>query len=158
MSNYDVKQFNTNRTVSFKIDAGAAGAFGFLPAGTVTADQNLAQLRVNAMASAMANYAVLVGAAVDATGQFLTVTYETAVNGAFEAGGVQSPADIVDGLGKGGMNAPKTKAGLETLATNALASKFGTNGATTLFDGTTVLADGSATTLAAVTAVTVTAV
>jgi len=153
MSTYDVKAFNTNRTVSFKIDAGAAGIFGFLPENqTVTPNQRLAQLRTNAMATAMAAYAVLVGAEVDTTGQYLTVTFETAVNGAFEVAGVNSAADLVDGLGKGGMNAPKTKDGLQTLATNALASKFGTDGTATLFSGAPKLADGTITSTTADTA------
>lgn len=156
MSTYDVKAFNTNRTVSFKIDAGAAGIFGFLPENqTVTANQRLAQLRTNAMVSAMAAYAVLVGADVDSTGQYLTVTFESAVDGTFEVGGVNSPNDLADTLGKGGMNAPKTKDGLLTLANAALLSKFGTDGNAALFSGAPTLADGTTTSTTADTASTV---
>jgi len=153
MSRYDVTTLNTDRIQRFKIDGGAAPTFALVKGVAVpTSDQRLGQLRLNAMVRAISAYSTAVEVSLDATGQFITVGFETANLGEFN--GVTA---IIDTLGVGGMASPKTKDGLQLLATAALASKFGTDGVTTLFDGTTVLADTTATTLPAVAAVTVTA-
>jgi hypothetical protein len=177
MSTYDVSSTNTNRAVKFRIDTAAAAMLGMLKGNSSsypnygqlttapTGDQQLAQLRTSALVRAVSAYSVPVGIEVDATGQFVDVTFEVSEQGEFfnqaATDGVTVPThlaiDIVDTLGVGGMTTTKTKPGLQTLATAALTATTGTDGAgTTLFDGATVLAGGVATTLGAVGAVFVT--
>jgi hypothetical protein len=175
MSRYDVNAGRTNREVKFRIDTGAAAMVGFNKGNfanyphygqlttAATGDQELGQLRANALVRAVSAYTVPVAVAIDATGQFLDVTFEVSEQGEFfdqasTITGVPSHVvtDVTDVLGVGGMTTVKTKAGLQTLATAALLSTAGTDGISTLFDGATVLADTTTTTLVAVAAVTVT--
>jgi len=176
MSRYDVTGTNSPLTTKFRIDAGAGGALGLLKGNFTTyphygqlstaptADEELKQLRVNALVRAVSVYTIPVAVEVDPTGQWVDVTFEAAQQGEFfdnASTSTNTPnyvvTDITDTLGVGGMTTTKTKSGLQTLATAALATTEGTDGAgTTLFDGSTVLADGTTPTLAAVSTVTVT--
>jgi len=173
MSRYDVNNANANRLVKFRIDTGAAGNLGLIKGTSSfyphydqlttipTAVQEIAQLRVNALVRAVSVYTVPVGVEVDSTGQWVDVSFEVAREGEYydNASATYSSGDITDTLGVGGMATVKTKDGLQTLATNALATTEGTNGASgvTLFSANPTLADGTTTTgVAAVSTVTVT--
>jgi len=168
MSRYDVNAANTNRLVSFVVDAGMAGAFKMLkgPSGfyphygqlttTATVDEEAAQLRTSMAVRALSVYTIPVGVSVDTTGQFLTVQYEVDQQGEFFnnlwTGDQTLPknltADVVDTLGVGGMTTAKTKPGLATLLANATALNYGTVAADRLFLGSApVLPDGSVATV-----------
>jgi len=175
MSRYDITNTSTNREVKFRIDTGAAGNLGVLKGEftsyphygqlttAATGNEQVAQLRTNALVRAVSVYTIPVGVQVDPTGQWVEVTFEVAQQGEFfdnASTGTGTPnhlvTDISDTLGVGGMTTTKTKSGLQTLATAALATKEGTDGASTLFALNVTLADGTASTSAAVAAVTVT--
>lgn len=111
--------------------------------GTPTAEQELAQLRVSYIARAISRYAIHVGVELaddsfgtggltNTAGPALIFTYEQDSTGEFfnqawtgdQTLDKHEVTDIADTLGVGGMNAPKTKPGLQSLLDSLYAVSF----------------------------------
>lgn len=181
MSRYDVVTTNVNRMVRFRIEAANAadadtglfavlkGPNGYHPYygqenGTPTANQELAQLRINKIVHALKS---LVGEAVEVSvaddsagtgvGSALIVGFEqdqlgSVYNNAWstnQAVDKHLTSDVTDSVGTGGMNAPKTRDGLQSLL-DTLADLSYDDGSTGPFGdlsagGAIVLPDGQTT-------------
>lgn len=168
---YDSNAANTNRTVRFRVavQAGVSTAFVFLRGnqahfphtGQVTSptvNQRIAQERADAIRQALTIYAPLVGFKIidfnqggSETANALVLEFETLVSNV-----LPSVSDITDTLGVVG--SAKTKSGLQTIATALLASASLDNGGTLLFGANPNLADGTASTAAQITSLTVAAI
>jgi len=171
----DANNANTNRIVRFDVVAetpGTAGAdifaalmgpnYNYKHYGKVqnpTQAQILAQLRLSLVTRSLSRYAILVGVQVAQSGADVNAAvrleFETDRTGVFYRDGWSldqvAPknivTDIADTVGTGGMNAPKTKAGLQSMLDELAAVSyddgvtfiFGTDATAgvTLPDGTT---------------------
>lgn len=170
---YNTGQINTNRTRRFRVtaDAGAgSNVFVFLKGDTSaypytsvvaspTANQRIAQERADAIIRSLSRYAPPVKVFIEdvnhgggETNNALVIEFETEQSMVFAAS--SGGADIVDTLGKGGESA-KTKSGLQTLATALVAGASLDGGSTLLFAANPTLQDGTTSTAAAVTTLTV---
>lgn len=178
MSFYEVNAANTPRLVRFRVEgntgATAANLFFFRKgpaaayphygqlATTMTANQQLAQLRATLIVRAVTRYAPLVGlkviadSASNAAGA-LEIQFETDEMGVFfnnawptnTAAAKNVTTDIADTVGVGGMTTPKTKPGLLNLL-NTLSTISYDGGTTGPFGalsngGAIVLPDGTTT-------------
>jgi hypothetical protein len=168
---YHVGATATNRQVTFQIkaQAGLSNCFLFLKGNNAfhpwvgqisapTTNQKIAQYRVDYIVRALTIYAIPVAVKiVDAaytneTGNAVQITFETLVSSVFA-----NENDIADTLGMAD-RAVKTKDGLQTLATDLLAVASLDGGGTFLYAVNAALADGTASTAAAITSLTVDAV
>lgn len=161
---------NTNRIVRFTVlaDDGASdnvfvslrGNQSFYPylspVATPTTNQKIAQARMDAVIRALTIYAPVVEVSIGDGGAHtsnkLTLGFET-----LQSNVLPNVSDIVDTLGRAGQTA-KTKSGLQTLATAAVAGKSLDGGATFLFAANAALADGTVSSATTVTTLTVTAI
>lgn len=163
---YHVEAANTNRQVTFSVVAaggGATNAFLFLKGnnafhpwvGQVSApsvNQKIAQYRLDYIVRALSIYAIPVGVTISQTNvaaDTVNITYETFVGDA-----LPDETDIVDLLGMAD-RAAKTKDGLQTIATALISTASLDGGSTLLYAVNPSLSDGTASTAAVITGLTV---
>lgn len=162
---YNVGAANTNRIKRFSVESSVANAFLFLRGNNAfypfvgqnnapTANQKIAQARVDAIVRRLTLYAPLVGLSIvngAQTASMLHIWFETSESNVYPAA-----TDIADTLGMAD-RAVKTKAGLQTMATYVVANATLDGGATFLFAINPSLSDGTASTAPAIAGLTVAA-
>jgi hypothetical protein len=165
---YHIGATNTNRQVAFTVtaQAGLSNCFLFLKGNNAfhpytdaiaspTVNQQIAQHRVNAIARHLSVWANVVGV------EIATVPYTNETNNAvrlifetYVSDVLPDEADIDDTLGMADRT-PKTKDGLQTLATALLTTASLDGGNTLLFEVNPALHDDTVSTAAAITTLTV---
>jgi hypothetical protein len=179
MGFYHVGSANTNRTQAFQFETGVLNAFLFLRGtqpfypfdgsydvwnanNASTTNQKIANYRADWLVRAVTIYAPPVAIELvngTYTASALKITWETFESNVFNynsnnGGSSTGIQDITDVLGKADRVA-KIKPGLQTLATGIISTVSLDGGTTLLYSANPNLADGTVSTAAAITSITV---